>query len=153
MNTTTNQAPLPIDQAIKQAIHVIREFRSVIDQETQALQSSHFGRAVALKKKKDEMLSFYADTMEAFGARAEELKTLPESLKKEVQQEKALFKDSADANRQALQRAGQITKRLSERMVKLAKQAVAKEGVNYTQYGTTRQSFIKPLHMQMNETF
>lgn len=146
------QTSLPIEQALQEAIKTVRQFRLVIEEETDALDSNNFTEAVSLKKKKDDMLSSYASLMESFANRAEELKAIPSSLRSEIDNEKSLFQQASEANQQALKRAGQITKRLSERMVRLAKQAVAKEGVNYTQYGTTRQSFLRPLHMQINET-
>lgn len=142
----------PTDVLVNNALNTIMGFRLVIEAETIALSNYDYRKAVEVQEQKEQYSLRYADVIEELSVQSEVLRKLPESLKQRFRAEHDLFTVAVDENKIALLAAGKIAARLSGRIIAIAKQALAKDGLNYTRYGTAKQSSVKPLHMQLNQT-
>lgn len=141
-----------MDILVNTALNTIMGFRFVIEEETAALRDYDFRKAIDVQKQKEEYAVRYADIIEELSAKSDQLKKLPEEIKQRFRTENELFTRAAEENKAILLISGKIAARLSNRVITIAKQAMAKDGLNYTRYGTSKQSFVKPLHLQVNET-
>lgn len=152
MTYTVSEDKKMMDILVNNTLNTIMGFRLVIEAETSALNEYDFGKAVGLQEQKEKYSIRYADIIEELSVHTEKLKQLPEDMKKRFRAEHELFSNAVEENKAALLASGKIATRLSNRVITIAKQALTKDGLNYTRYGTAKQSFIKPLHMQVNQT-
>lgn len=141
-----------MDILVNNALNTIMGFRLVIEEETAALKEYDFRKAVELQDQKEKYSVRYADIIEELSKHSTQLKKLPEEIKQRFRTENELFTHAAEENKSILLVSGKIAARLSNRVITIAKQAIAKDGLNYTRHGTAKQAFVKPLHMQVNET-
>lgn len=149
----TQQKPAPsFDKVILEALEETQKFRAIMDQETAALQDYDYGRAVKIAESKKEQASIYANAIEALSQFPQEIKNLPQTVKDKFRSEKHLFDKAAENNKLALQRGGQMTRRLSEKVISITRTSLATDGLNYGKNGMARQEQLRPMHMSVNET-
>lgn len=143
---------LALTTRVERTLAVIKNFRHIIEQENEALDAFDFQRATQISVEKKRASELYAEAIENLIPFASELKTLPDTLKKALRDEREIFDAACDHNKAALKRGAQMAQRLSNRIVTIAKKALHEDGVNYNRYGTSNQTYKRPVYMQVNET-
>ncbi len=138
---------------VKETLDATKAFRTVIEAETSALKEARFTEVADLSDKKKTALERYQSAIQQLMPFQERLKATSGSIKDIFKKEKASFDHAIEENKNALERAGYTTRRLSERVISVAKQVLQEKSLSYTQNGLMqKQATTRPVYMSVNET-
>ncbi len=143
-----------LNTLIKETLEATQAFRKITEAETESLQQAQFQQAADLAKTKKEALERYQTAITHLTPFQDQLKNSPQHIKDAFQEEKILFDKAVSENKKVLEKSGYTTRRLFDRVLSVAKQALNEKSLNYTQKGLMQQQpQTRPLYMSINETF
>lgn len=138
---------------LKETLEATRSFRTIIEQETAALKQARFTEVADLSDKKKQALQRYQDAVTHLSPFQDKMKTVSQNIKDMFKKEKNSFDTAVEENKQTLERAGYTTRRLSERVISIAKDVLQEKSLSYTQNGLMqKQATNRPVYMSVNET-
>lgn len=155
MITQQRAAPtrvMTLKEMMQATLKATQHFRRVIEQETDALNSFDYRQAGALHDAKKQAATDYADAIEMISKQAGLLKTVPQAAKDIFAKEREVFHEAIQANKSALEKAAILSKRLSSRIIGIAKNHMAENSINYSPYGTAMAQNKKAVYLSFNET-
>ena len=126
-NRSNNNTPTPPSlsrhpqRAMQEMMQIIDALKSVMDAETAALRETNTGKFIALQEDKLQAARNYQEGVSQMIARKEEMKTVPEGMKRILEQKRAEFSVTAENNMEALGRMRKGMERLSNRIMQTAK--------------------------------
>ncbi len=150
--TLVRPRPMTLKEMMQATLKATQHFRDVITQETKALNEFDYRQAGQLHDAKKQAANDYADAIEIIGTQGALLKTVPQAAKDIFEKERALFRSAIQENKLALEKAAVLSKRLSSRIIGIAKNHMAENSINYSPYGTAMQQQKKAVYLSYNET-
>lgn len=141
-NTGNNNPPLftlsdDPHQAINEMMQTIDDLREIYTEENEALRSSDTKKFVALQKRKIEAAFQYRAGSQQIIKRRDEFQKVDPALRKKLVEKQQEFSALANANIEALNRMRHTLDLLNERILHVARKAVVKKDINYSQKGKT----------------
>jgi len=125
-------APVNPDAAIEDMLGTIGRLREVLCEETQALKACAPQSFMQLQDRKLAVARDYQEGMEHIMKNKEQIKKATPALKNRLEKERKVFADIAQTNKEAIERMNNGMKRMSERIMKTARQsAVEKQQYAY----------------------
>jgi hypothetical protein len=125
--------------------------RNVYTDENSALTSADTRRFMDLQERKIEAAQRYHDTAAQLIDRRDELKSADAGLRRQLQEMHADFSAVTASNLSGIDRMNKCVKRLSERVVKSARDAALRDAANYRRNGTLHRN-DRPVSMGLNES-
>lgn len=126
----------PLKMQVQEILAVIAAFSGLLEKETAALRQADFKSVDALQADKKLFAKQYEAKVTALAARRDEFLKLELALREKLAKERARFSDVLTENMTALELAQNSTKRLVNRILEAAREAVTEERqTNYSQAG------------------
>lgn len=141
------------DRALQVMIDLSERLKSVLAEETQALQKSDTRAFFRLQDAKLRTAQDYQAAIGQLMARREEMKKANPALRDRLEKARAAFSEGALANRSELERARRSVARLGERMMTLARRAAqGKTSVSYDATGSMEPDARRRVSMGIAES-
>lgn len=139
------------NKAMQEMMDIIDTLKSVYEEENSALVSADTKRFMDLQERKINAAQRYHDSAAQMIEKREQIMTADPALRQKLQQSHNEFSSIAQQNISGIQRMDKAVKRLSERIIKSARETALRESANYRQngrmYGQNR-----PVSMGINES-
>lgn len=139
------------DQAMLEMMQALDALRVVYSDENEALVSADTRRFLELQERKIEAAQRYHDTASQVIEHRDELKTADPALRKQLQIMHTDFADMTQKNLHNIDRMNKSVKRLSERIVKGARDAALRDSASYSRKGTLYRN-ARPVSTGVNES-
>lgn len=139
------------EQAMLEMMQALDALRTVYDEENEALVSADTRRFMDLQERKIEAAQRYHDTAAQVIERRDEMKVTDPVLRQRLQDMHGDFALKTEQNLGNIDRMNKSVKRLSERIVKGARDAALRESASYSRRGTLYRS-DRPVSTGVNES-
>ena len=139
------------NQAMQEMMQALDALRNVYSDENFALGSSDTRRFMELQERKLDAAQRYHDTAAQVIERHEELHAADPALRRQLQTMHADFTAMTEKNLSGIERMNKSVKRLSERVLKTARDAAMREASSYSRNGTLYRN-DRPVSTGINES-
>jgi len=139
------------NQAMQEMMQALDALRNVYSDENFALGSSDTRRFMELQERKLDAAQHYHDTAAQVIERREELKSADPALHRQLQAMHVDFAVMTESNLSGIERMNKSVKRLSERVLKAARDAAMREASSYSRNGTLYRN-DRPVSTGVNES-
>lgn len=139
------------NQAIQEMMQALDALRHVYTEENDALVSSDTRRFMDLQERKIKAAQHYHDTAAQVIERREELKSSDPALRRQLQDMHGDFTALTEENLSKIERMNKSVRRLSERVVKSARDAALRDTSSYSRNGTLYRN-DRPVSTGVNES-
>lgn len=139
------------NKAMLEMMQALDALRNVYTDENNALTSADTRRFMDLQERKIEAAQRYHDTAAQLIDRRDDLNNADPALRRQLQEMHADFSTITAANLSGIDRMNKCVKRLSERVVKSARDAALRDAANYRRNGTLHRN-DRPVSMGLNES-
>lgn len=124
------------NQAMQEMMQALDDLRTVYNEENDALVSADTRRFMDLQERKIEAAQRYHDTASQVIEHREELKAADPALRRQLQDMHSDFAALTQKNLSNIERMNKSVKRLSERVIKGARDAALRDTASYSRQGT-----------------
>ena len=139
------------NQAMQEMMQALDALRNVYNDENFALGSSDTRRFMELQERKLDAAQRYHDTAAQVIERRDELKAADPALRRQLQVMHADFTSMTASNLSSIERMNKSVKRLSERVLKTARDAAMRDASSYSRNGTLYRN-DRPVSTGLNES-
>ena len=139
------------NQAMQEMMQALDALRNVYNDENFALGSSDTRRFMELQERKLDAAQRYHDTAAQVIERRDELKAADPALHRQLQVMHADFTSMTASNLSSIERMNKSVKRLSERVLKTARDAAMRDASSYSRNGTLYRN-DRPVSTGLNES-
>ena len=139
------------NQAMLEMMQALDALRTVYIDENSALTSADTRRFMELQERKLEAAQHYHDTAAQVIERRDELKSADPALRRKLKDMHTDFSLMTETNLSGLERMNKSIKRLSERVVKSARDTAIRDTSHYGRKGTLNRN-DRPVSMGVNES-
>lgn len=152
MTTVTESRPKDLRQTIDAILAVLRQFRTVLEAHTKALQERDEPMRQALEDKKKQAADHYIDTVKQMRRLRADVQLLPAEIKEKIRSEQAALTKALDDNHIALLKAKTVAERMGEIIISAARRSAASTATNYTASAATQGGSGKAQAVTLNES-
>lgn len=139
-------------QALQDMMTTLDHLRRVYEEETKALQLSDIKAFFALQNEKIAAAQDYHAGVSELVARKDEMLAVHPDMKSLFTRKHEEFSSLARENMEALNRMRRTVDRLGNRMVRAAREAAARDGVNYGASGQMNATQHRPVTIGVSES-
>lgn len=139
------------NDAMLNMMQALDALRALYEEENTALETADTRRFMALQARKIQAAQFYQEKASVVVDQRDHLKQADPGILKQLEEKHADFSDMTKKNLTQIERMNKTVKRLSERIVKSARDAALQDSASYSRRGTMYRN-ARPVSTGVNES-
>ncbi len=151
MNGAINASAMNPNEAMLDMMQALDALRAIYDEENAALESADTRRFMDLQARKIEAAQSYQEKAAHVVDQRDHLKSADSNILKQLEEKHADFSAMTQKNLTQIERMNKTVKRLSERIVKSARDAALQDSASYSRRGTMYRN-TRPVSTGVNES-